>query len=235
MEVGRRRRPRITAAPLGTARRTEAIRGTSTMEVSSRTRRSQSRGISSDRRNPPVFGSNSRRRWIVLASMPVASVIRLAARPVGAASRTLTDFTVRIFRIDFTRVVFPTPGPPVITMTLDANAIRTASFWLAANATPSLPSTQVMALSASISGQGGLPARRRVNRLAITRSASQSFRRKTQSRSPVVPATTIPSLSSNRIASSRIATGISRCFSAMARRSSWGSPQWPSSTASRRV
>ena len=55
---------------------------------------------------------------MVLASKPVASVMRLAARPVGAQSRSLAPFAARIPRIALTIVVLPTPGPPVMTRTL---------------------------------------------------------------------------------------------------------------------
>src|SRR5258707_14965928 len=94
---------------------------------------------------------------MVLASRPVASLNRLAARPVGAQAATDTDFAATMVRMDLVSVVFPTPGPPVITMILLANATATACRWLAASFTPSLPSTQGMALSASIAGHGGLP------------------------------------------------------------------------------
>jgi hypothetical protein len=35
-----------------------------------------------------------------------------------------------------TIVVLPTPGPPVITRTLEARASRTAAFWLGARSMP---------------------------------------------------------------------------------------------------
>src|SRR5712691_2559294 len=58
---------------------------------------------------------------MVLASKPVASVMRLAARPVGAHSRRLVPFAARM-----RKVVLPTPGPPVMTRTLDISASRIA-------------------------------------------------------------------------------------------------------------
>ena len=64
----------------------------------------------------------------------------------------------KIRRITFTSVVLPTPGPPVITMTLEARAMRAAFFWLSAKARPVFPSTQGIALSASIRGQSGFPS-----------------------------------------------------------------------------
>ena len=67
------------------------MRGMSTMEVSSTMTASTARGSSSPwaKTSSPVCWSNwvSSRRWMVLASQPVASVMRLAARPVGAARR----------------------------------------------------------------------------------------------------------------------------------------------------
>ena len=55
------------------------------MLASSTTSRSPSSGKSSPRWKMPAFGENSSSRWIVIASRPVTSAIRLAARPVGAA------------------------------------------------------------------------------------------------------------------------------------------------------
>jgi GGDEF domain-containing protein len=47
----------------------------------------------------------------------VVSVSRFAARPVGAHSKHFTPLARRIIRIEFTSVVLPTPGPPVMTTT----------------------------------------------------------------------------------------------------------------------
>ena len=101
--------------------------GTSTIEVSSTTSRSQASGLSSVREKPPCLGSISSRRWIVLASKPVCSVMRLAARPVGAASATCTPLAIRMRRIVSSVEVLPTPGPPVMTATLEASTSFTAS------------------------------------------------------------------------------------------------------------
>jgi hypothetical protein len=94
---------------------------------------------------------------MVLASKPVAtlevdprsggfkrsvSVMRLAARPVGAHSRRLVPFAARILRIALTIVVLPTPGPPVMTSTLAVRASRMAATWLSARAKPMRVSTQ---------------------------------------------------------------------------------------------
>ena len=50
---------------------------TSTIEASSITSRPQSSGLSASRRNPPLLGSTSSRRWIVLASSPVSERLSL--------------------------------------------------------------------------------------------------------------------------------------------------------------
>src|SRR6267143_604953 len=67
--------------------------------------------------------------------------------------------------------VLPTPGPPVITSTLETRATRTASRWLSASASFVRCSTQGMALSASIAGQGGFPSASALSFSAISRSA----------------------------------------------------------------
>ena len=78
-----------------------------------------------------------------------------------------------------TRVVLPTPGPPVITSSLARRARRTASRWLGARPSPSLCSTQAIAGSASTAGQGGLPAARPRSRSAMPCSARYSPARNT--------------------------------------------------------
>jgi hypothetical protein len=53
-------------------------------------------------------------------------------------------------RMALTMVVFPTPGPPVMTKTLEIRARRIAATWLSANDKPVFRSTQGSAFSASI-------------------------------------------------------------------------------------
>ena len=72
-----------SAAPSGTARSSERINGTSTMLASSTTRRSQSSGCSSVRRNSPVRGSVSNSRWMVFASSPGSFI----GQPLGCPAR----------------------------------------------------------------------------------------------------------------------------------------------------
>lgn len=162
------------------------------MEVSSTTSNSQSSGFSSLCLKLPFFGSTSSSRWMVLASRPVVSVMRFAARPVGAQRSRFTRLAARIRRIAFTSVVLPTPGPPVITMTLDTRAVRVAFFWLSAKARPVFPSTQGIALSAAISGQGGGPSIRAFRRETMDCSARYGPARNTQARFSMESAMTPP-------------------------------------------
>ena len=53
--------------------------------------------------------------------------MRLAARPVGAASRILALTSANRRMMALMMVVLPVPGPPVSTMTLLRAAVRTAS------------------------------------------------------------------------------------------------------------
>ena len=63
-----------------------------------------------------------------MASQPVASLILLAALPVGAARRILSFNCWKILRIAVMIVVLPVPGPPVITSIFERAASITASF-----------------------------------------------------------------------------------------------------------
>ena len=88
---------------------------TSTMLISSTMMASVGMGFFSLRLKVRVSrkGSTSSRRWMVLASRPVTSVIRLAARPVGAARDTFSPSPSRRERMPLRVVVLPVPGPPV--------------------------------------------------------------------------------------------------------------------------
>src|SRR5437870_5183294 len=104
--------PTIKRAALsGTAFMSACISMTSTMEASSTARRSQPSGLSLPRLKPPVLGLTSSSRWMVLASKPVASVMRLAARPVGAHSKSFAPFAERMRTIALTRVVLADARP----------------------------------------------------------------------------------------------------------------------------
>ena len=76
---------------------------------------------------------------MVRAGQPVASLMRLAARPVGAHSSTSPRSRIsRMMRL--MEVVLPVPGPPVMMHTPSFTAASTASFWAACSATPSAAS-----------------------------------------------------------------------------------------------
>ena len=63
----------------------------------------------------------------------------------------------RISRMELTRVVLPTPGPPVITTTRFARAVFSVSRWLGASILPVLSWHQPTAFSKSIAGKSGCP------------------------------------------------------------------------------
>jgi hypothetical protein len=92
----------------------------------------------------------------------VLSASRFAARPVGAHNATDTAFARRIFSSELTKVVLPTPGPPVITSTLLTSARLSAARWLAARDTSSFFSTHAMARSASMVDHRALRAGKHV-------------------------------------------------------------------------
>ena len=77
---------------------------------------------------------------MVWAGFPLASCIRLAARPVGAHSSTSPSSSSRMDGIQRMQVVFPVPGPPVMTQILLLSAALTARRCWAPKRTPSRPS-----------------------------------------------------------------------------------------------
>ena len=159
-----------SAACLGTAASSARMSMTSTIDASSTTSRSQSIGLLASRLKLPVAGSPSSRRWMVVASIPVASFILRAARPVGAHSRRSTPCTARMRRMVSISVVLPTPGPPVTMVVFDVSASRAASAWWAASDRPVCCSVRSSARSMSMAGQGGSPAARSASRAARPRA-----------------------------------------------------------------
>jgi hypothetical protein len=67
---------------------------------------------------------------MVLASIPVASPILLAALPVGAAHNTRRPEAWKAWMMPSVVVVLPVPGPPVRTMNLLIAAVLMASSWI---------------------------------------------------------------------------------------------------------
>ena len=66
-------------------------------------------------------GIHSSSRWIVIASCPVASSSRRAARPVGAQRAIVAFAASASATISRVQTVLPTPGPPVRTEIREAN------------------------------------------------------------------------------------------------------------------
>ena len=124
---------RISLVPGVTALRSACMSGRSTIDISSMITASASRGLSSFLSNfsPPSRESWERpyssSLWMVLASMPVASVMRFAALPVGAARRHSRPSFLKSFITALMVVVFPVPGPPVRTKTPWHSAFSTAA------------------------------------------------------------------------------------------------------------
>ncbi len=176
-------------------------------------------------------GSVSSSRWIVLASTPVLSDSRLAARPVGAQSAIVTVFASKIFRIELTSVVLPTPGPPVMTSTLDARA--SAPLRAGSRRGPALSASRPRDRPASIDRwPWRLPGAEHLNFAAISRSARYSAVRKTQRRPSTSSPITVPSRSSRPRAVSTSSAGTSSNSRAKRGDPRCGRPQWPSSIAS---
>ena len=89
---------------------------------------------------------------MVLASRPVASLILRAALPVGAASITLWPRRSWIAMIDLIMVVFPVPGPPVMTITFLSTESLTARACCSERARPRCFSAAATRASLSIRG-----------------------------------------------------------------------------------
>ena len=131
--------PTITSlVPIFIAFKRLDINDISIIEASSIIITSHSRGDSSPFANTSNVSSPvkpiSKSLCIVFASLWVASVIRFAALPVGAAITTLKLLSSNMSIIQFIMVVFPVPGPPVIISTPCWKAPLIASFWLSAKA-----------------------------------------------------------------------------------------------------
>ena len=84
----------------------------------------------------------------------------------------VVPFAARMRRMALTMVVLPTPGPPVMTSTLDISASWIAATWLSAKGqdryAPRTPRQRT--LSGSIQGQGSVPFASRISRSAMVRA-----------------------------------------------------------------
>ena len=108
-----------------TARSSVTISSRFAIEDSSTISRSHFSGSSSSCSGPSP-GIQPSAECTVEARKPLASVIRLAARPVGATSITRAFCLAASRAIDLIVAVLPVPGPPVITDSRCANAALTA-------------------------------------------------------------------------------------------------------------
>ena len=89
---------------------------------------------------------------MVLASKP-GGLRQPLRRPAGGRTeRHFTFLALRIIRIEFTSVVLPTPGPPVMITTRLVRTVFSASRWLGASVFPVRCSHQATAFSKSIAG-----------------------------------------------------------------------------------
>ena len=107
-DVRARRRRRAAASP--------AARG-----WPSRSRRRSARRRAARRSSAPGPGTQPSAAWTVDASSPVDSVIRRAARPVGATSSTVASCAAAAAQIIRIVAVLPVPGPPV---TIDSRDVE---------------------------------------------------------------------------------------------------------------
>ena len=123
----------------------------STIEVSSTMSASASSGSFSPLVNvtSPVWSLKvmPSMRWMVCASRSHSSPMRLAARPVGAASRTFNPMRSKSATMARTLVVLPVPGPPVSSSNSSFAASSTARRWSGAYCTPCSRSISLMTRS----------------------------------------------------------------------------------------
>ena len=108
----------MSAALSGIAASNLFMRLISTMDDSSMTTRSVSRGLSLPLLEAECLGVEFQHPVNGFRLDPCDSVRRFAARPVGAHRVTSICFALMVRSMLLTRVVLPTPGPPVITTIL---------------------------------------------------------------------------------------------------------------------
>lgn len=181
---------RMIRAPSGTASSSRVASARSSIDASSTTSASIGSGLPAWWTKPPAAGVTPSRRCTVLASAGrrlrngsgrcaarsrIASVIRAAALPVGAASaiRDSGSCASRQASRFTTVVVLPVPGPPLITVSRPRSASAAASF--CQSAAPASPAALAAnsacsrsRVAASSSSGGALAAR--TSRAASRRS-----------------------------------------------------------------
>ena len=139
----------ISRVPGTSARSTLRIRKISTIDISSMISVSISSGLSCPRAKSPSSPPYSSSRCSVLASMPQASLMRLAARPVGAAS-AISPLTLSRRMMHLMIVVLPVPGPPVITVMPLLTAVSIARRCWGWKVTPSRRSSSSICADRSV-------------------------------------------------------------------------------------
>ena len=139
-----------------------AISSASIMDDSSTTRRSApslSSAAQGSSKSVCSSGRSSRRWCSVDASIPICSLIRRAARPVGAARAisasgySLMNDSTSTCKLE----VLPVPGPPVITDTGEESAIIAASLCVSSSLKPRESSVSLTIFSHSSLFFLGLP------------------------------------------------------------------------------
>ena len=210
-----------------TASRSARSRSVSTIDTSSTTTTPARRGCSALRWKAPSLGEKASSRCSVDAAWPVASLIRRAARPVGAASRTFSPRAESTSSRTWRQVVLPVPGPPV-RIASGVVAIRsTASRWVASSRIRLARSERVISSAPTGAGRCPWPAIRRARSAAQARSASS--RAATATESPSTAMCPVPSSSSQAV-SSRV-TSMPSSRAALPIRSWRGALVWPSSAS----
>ncbi len=97
----------------------------STMEASSTIKTSSSRGLAKFLSNVWVSWSKPNNLCRVKAFFPVTSERRLAALPVGALNTTFRFCILKTSHNARIMVVFPVPGPPVMTTIFSSSTLMT--------------------------------------------------------------------------------------------------------------
>ena len=219
----------------GIARSRAAASLVSSMLDSSMMTKSACRGSSAVAVKPPSAGSNLSRRWMVEAGRRVASVMRLAARPVGAPSAMRVRLAERMSHRARRIVVLPVPGPPVSTATLCCSAIFTPAACASEKAKPARVWAHSTALSTWMVGSPLGPARSRRTEAAIDFSAF-SCGRSCMSRTPFTSRKpTACSSSKRRRRSWTTARSTSSSSVAFSSSPSSGKALWPSPSSSSSV
>ena len=106
-----------------------------------------------------------------MASCPQVSLIRLAARPVGAVSAKEIFSLRKMSVMALMTVVLPVPGPPVTTVTPPDTASRMARFCCSSYSKPYFSSRYAVSSSTPSSRTSGSACESAASRSVMSRSA----------------------------------------------------------------